>query len=62
MSIGSISSAAVASAYDAVRPAGEQAAPKSEARGIADHVAAADEDAPIRSLSATQGTLVDTYL
>jgi hypothetical protein len=29
---------------------------------IADHVAAADEQEPIRSGSSAQGTLVDTYL
>jgi hypothetical protein len=61
MSIGSISASTVASAYDAMRPA-EQAAPRAEAPSIADHVAAADEETPIRSLSTTLGTLVDTYL
>ncbi|MET0493647.1 MAG: hypothetical protein ABW000_11010 [Actinoplanes sp.] len=29
---------------------------------IAEHVASADEHEPIRSVSLTQGTLVDTYL
>jgi hypothetical protein len=29
---------------------------------IADHVAAVDEQDPIRSTSTTRGTLVDTYL
>ena len=61
MSVGSISTRTVAGAYDAMRPA-EQAAPRTEVPSIADHVAAADEDTPIRSLPTTLGTLVDTYL
>jgi hypothetical protein len=31
-------------------------------KSIAEHVAASDEQDPIRSASTTQGTLVDTYL
>jgi hypothetical protein len=68
MSVGSISSASVAAAaYDALKPAGEPdtartAAPATGSGTIADHVAAADDTEPIRSLSTTIGTLVDVYL
>ena len=46
------------------KPASAQAAKSREAQDttIADHVAAADEQEPIRSASTTLGTLVDTYL
>ena len=64
MSIGSISSGNVSA--DAARLAADAKAAKAEkaerAPSIADHVAAVDEQEPIRSVSATQGTLVDTYL
>ena len=64
MSVGSIGTSSVATvAYDAARLPGDQKA--DEAAGgptIADHVAAADEQEPIRSQSSTLGTLVDTYL
>ena len=64
MSVGSIGTSSLATAaYDAARLAGDQKA--DEAAGtpsIADHVAAADDAEPIRSVSATLGTLVDTYL
>jgi hypothetical protein len=66
MSLGSISSspstvsAALETArQDAARLLGGK---KAEAATIADHVAAADHHEPIRSLSTTQGTLLDTYL
>jgi len=68
MSVGSISSAAVAAAaYGAAKPAGEPdtapaAAPATGSATVADHVAAADDSEPIRSLSTTVGTLVDVYL
>ncbi|AGL18561.1 hypothetical protein [Actinoplanes sp. N902-109] len=62
--IGSLSSSTVAATY----PGAADKADKSEAAAprpdttVADHVAAADESAPIRSAHATLGTLVDTYL
>ena len=66
MSLGSISSSTVsAAALDTARLAGgknAEGAKKAEDATIADHVAAADEHEPIRSLSTTLGTLVDTYL
>ena len=64
MSIGSLSSSSVAARYGAPQAAPEQAAPEQAAgtRTVADHVAAADDSEPIRGVSATQGTLVDTYL
>jgi hypothetical protein len=37
-------------------------APEAAAPTVADHVAALDEQEPIRSVSATRGTMVDTYL
>jgi hypothetical protein len=63
MSVGSVSSGSVATAYAAAQPPAEQPAGAGpQARTVADHVAAADDGAPIRSLSTTRGTLVDTYL
>jgi hypothetical protein len=64
MPVGSISSSAVAACYGPPQPAAEQAtgAATGAARTVADHVAASDDSEPIRSVSATQGTLVDTYL
>ena len=64
MSVGSIGAGSVATAaYDAAKLPGDQKADEvAGGRTIADHVAAADEQEPIRSLSATLGTLVDTYL
>jgi hypothetical protein len=68
MSLGSISSSTVSAAVDAARLiGGKYAEGAKNADGakdatIADHVAAADDHEPIRSLSATQGTLIDTYL
>ena len=65
MSLGSISSTTVsAAALDTARFTGGKAEGSSGAGSttIADHVAAADDREPIRSLSTTQGTLLDTYL
>ena len=77
MAIGSISSNTVTTSAAGVRrgdstAVGAQAAlagstaaetrAAEEKSTIADHVAAADEQEPIRSASSTQGTLVDTYL
>jgi hypothetical protein len=65
MSLGSINSSTVpAAAYDTTKLAGDRAAraQSTAERSIADHVAAADEHEPIRHVSTTQGTLVDTYL
>jgi hypothetical protein len=72
MSIGSLSSSTVSTATLASNPASTsasadaaaQSAKTREAAGptIADHVAAADGQEPIRSVSTTLGTLVDTYL
>jgi hypothetical protein len=61
MSIGSLSSSTVPTAT----PASADTAAKArepQSPTVADHVAAADEQEPIRSVSTTQGTLVDTYL
>jgi len=64
MQVGSLSSQTIANTYlssvDASVP--KQAPPVEETTTVADHVAAADEQEPIRSVNATQGTLVDTYL
>ncbi|GGQ63135.1 hypothetical protein [Couchioplanes azureus] len=64
MSVGSLSSSTVSTAY--LASADTAAAKKAPEQGgeptIADHVAAQDEQQPIRSASATLGTLVDTYL
>lgn len=66
MSLGSISSSTVSTAaLDNARLGGGMKAESGEKAGaatIADHVAAVDEQEPIRSLSATLGTLLDTYL
>jgi hypothetical protein len=64
MPVGLISSSAVAAHYGPPQPAAEQAsgAAAGGVRTVADHVAASDDSEPIRSVSATQGTLVDTYL
>jgi hypothetical protein len=64
MSIGSLSSSTVSTTTLASADASSQAARsrETETPTIADHVAAADEQEPIRSVSTTQGTLVDTYL
>jgi hypothetical protein len=68
MSIGSLSSSTVSTATLASASASADTAAQSaktrEAAGptIADHVAAADGQEPIRSVSTTLGTLVDTYL
>jgi hypothetical protein len=65
MAIGSISSGTVSTALDRKRPDQRTAEPADTAgvsRTVADHVAAADDQEPIRSVSTTRGTLVDTYL
>jgi hypothetical protein len=64
MPVGSISSNPLAAAaYGAATLPGERpAAPAGGSPSIADHVAAADDSEPIRSLSSTLGTMVDTYL
>ena len=60
---GSISSGAVAGAFETAKPAGEsRGAAVADPATIADHVAAADEHEPVRSFSSNLGTLVDTYL
>ena len=64
MSIGSLSSSTVSTATAASADSSAQTARSRETGDstIADHVAAADEQEPIRSVSTTLGTLVDTYL
>lgn len=66
MSLGSISASTVSSAtLDTARLGGGRKAESGTNAGaatIADHVAAADAQEPIRSLSTTRGTLLDTYL
>ena len=63
MSVGPVSSRLLAAAYGPSGPAGEPAAEaRPQASTVADHVAASDDGEPIRSLPATLGTLVDTYL
>lgn len=68
MPVSSLSSSSLASAYlgstDTLAAATAKKAEKADKpqSTIADHVAEADEQAPIRSANATQGTLVDTYL
>ncbi len=70
MSIGSLSPSTVSTATlgsaDSSARARETANPAAAGPTanptIADHVAAADEQEPIRSVSTTLGTLVDTYL
>jgi hypothetical protein len=56
--IGSIGSGSVA----ADRKRGAEPAAAAAAKTVAEHVAASDEQEPIRSAHSTQGTLVDTYL
>jgi hypothetical protein len=63
MSIGSITASTIASAYDVLRAAAESQAavtPPVAAPTAANPMA--EEQGPIRSVSATQGTMVDTYL
>jgi hypothetical protein len=68
MSIGSLSSSTFSALGLGSGPgaadASGQASRSSEATAptIAEHVASVDEHEPIRSVSLTQGTLVDTYL
>ncbi len=63
MSVGSISFSSVAARYGAPQAATEQAGEAAAGtHTVADHVAAADDSEPIRGVSATRGTLVDTYL
>jgi len=64
MSVGSLSSSSLSTAYlSSADTTAAQKAPEPGAEPtIADHVAALDEQEPIRSVSATLGTLVDTYL
>jgi hypothetical protein len=64
MSIGSLSSSTVSAGTFASAGSSAQTARtrETEARTIADHVAAADAQEPIRSGTTTQGTLLDTYL
>jgi len=71
MSLGSISSTSAATALeaarlDATRISGDRraqtATASASAAAIASAVAAADAREPIRSLSTTQGTLLDTYM
>jgi hypothetical protein len=64
MSIGSLSSSTVSTATLASADSSAQAAKarETESPTIADHVAAAEGQEPIRSVSTTLGTLVDTYL
>ncbi|MEU8615250.1 hypothetical protein AB0C29_45435 [Actinoplanes sp. NPDC048791] len=64
MSIGSLSSSTVSTATLASADTAGQAVKAQDAENptIADHVAAADVQEPIRSVSTTLGTLVDTYL
>ena len=62
MSIGSLGSTTVPTQGFPSADASAQAAQARETSTIADHGAAADVHAPIRSVSTTQGTRVDTYL
>jgi hypothetical protein len=70
MAIGSIGSSTVSTTVDTKRGGGKSAEARTKGTGtaetgtrtIADHVAALDDQEPIRSVSATRGTLVDTYL
>jgi hypothetical protein len=64
MSIGSLGSSTVSTATPASADTAGQAAKARDAENptIADHVAAAEAQEPIRSVSTTLGTLVDTYL
>jgi hypothetical protein len=58
--IGSVHSGSVSTMIDSRR--GSEAKAAEAPRTIADHVAEADAQEPIRNASETQGTLVDTYL
>ena len=60
MAIGSISSSTVSTTVEKKR--GESRPAAAEQKTVADHVAALDDQEPIRSGSTTRGTLVDTYL
>ena len=60
MAIGSIGSSTVSTTVDSKRGGGRPA--PVAAKTIADHVAALDDQQPIRSVSATRGTLIDTFL
>ena len=64
MAIGSISSGTVSTTVEKKRGESRPAAAekKTEQKTVADHVAALDDQEPIRSGSSTRGTLVDTYL
>ena len=63
MSIGSLSSGTVSTATLAQADTSASAAKAREgARTIADHVAAAEQEPAQLAVSATLGTLVDTYL
>lgn len=67
MSIGSLSSSTMSAASLGSADGSGHAGRSRETAGgtattIAEHVASADEHEPIRSVSLTQGTLVDTYL
>jgi len=65
MAIGSISSNTMSTGTAGTRLADSNAAAAqatAEQSTIAEHVAAADGQEPIRSASSTLGTLVDTYL
>ncbi len=60
--IGSVGSGSVSSMPDPKTRTAEGHAKAAAGKTVADHVAEADADEPIRSASTTQGTLVDTYL
>jgi hypothetical protein len=64
MSIGSLSSSTVSTGTFGSADSSAQAARARQAqtRTIAEHVAAAEAQEPTRLVSATLGTLVDTYL
>jgi hypothetical protein len=57
--IGSVGSGNVSTMIEANR---REPKPTAAPRTIADHVADADAEEPIRNVSPTLGTLVDTYL
>jgi hypothetical protein len=63
MAIGSISSSTVSTTVDPKRRDKKSTTvDPPEHKTVADHVAALDDQEPIRSVSTTRGTLVDTYL
>jgi hypothetical protein len=66
MAIGSISSGTVSTTVEKKRgesrPSAAEQKAAAEQKTVADHVAALDDQEPIRSASTTRGTLVDTYL